>query len=308
MMNKDELINWYKICRVKGLGPRKIMRLYGLYNSINNVWAAKVDDLLRTRLLKESMLKDWDRLKNASTESYEEIINECNENNIMILPIISDKYPKRLKYISNPPLTLYLQGDESLLKLKKVAIVGSRESDERSKKWSYAQAEELAKNNIVTISGGAKGIDIESHKGALNISGKTISVMGTGLLQLYPEEHKSYFDEIRKKGLLLSENTPNFTGGRIALLQRNRITSGLSDALLASTCSNGGGSMTQLKHAHEQKVPIFCPKIQFDFFPNEGLKKMMKEYKITEIENISPIKDELKKNEIFTYSKQVKLI
>ncbi len=297
-MNEKELVKWFKLCRVQGLGPRKIIKLFNAFKNINVIWNVSTDELLRTRFFKETMIESWIRLKNASPENFEKIISECKENNIVILPIISDKYPAQLRYIPNPPLNLFLQGSCDLLLAKKVAIVGSRRSNEEAKKWAFVKAVNLAKQGIAIVSGGAKGIDIEAHKGALSVSGKTICVMGTGLLNLYPEEHEPLFKEIRKKGLLISENNPTFTGGRIALLQRNRITSGISDALIAVTSSNNGGSMTQLKHAHEQRIPIFCPKNSLNFIPNEGIEKVKKGFKITEIENINPVLEVIKKNNL----------
>ena len=295
-MNERELIKWFKLCTVDGLGPRKILKLFELFKDIDTIWDTSEGELLRTRVFREPMIKSWLQLKIASTENFEKNIAECRRNNIAIIPIISKKYPFKLKLISNPPLNLFLQGNLGLFHLKKVAIVGSRFSDDNSKKWAFEKAVKLAKNDVVIVSGGAKGIDVEAHKGALSVSGKTICIMGTGLLNLYPEEHKSLFDDIKKTGLLISENLPSFTGGRIALLQRNRITSGISDALIAATSSINGGSMTQLRHAHEQRIPTFCPKRSFNFTPSEGFEKVKREYKITEIEDINPVLEAIKKN------------
>ena len=295
MNSEKELVRWFKLHEVNGLGPKKILKLFDLYKDINTVWDASTDELLRTGIFKENMIESWIQLKNASDENFEKIVSECRQHNIAIVPIVSDQYPLKLKFISNPPVNLFLQGDQNLLHSKKIAIVGSRSSNDDAKKWTFEKAAQFAKEGIVVISGGAIGIDVEAHKGALSVSGKTICVMGTGLLNLYPEEHKSLFDEIRKKGLLISENLPNFTGGRIALLQRNRITSGISDALITVTSSENGGSMTQLKHAYEQQIPIFCPS-NSNFTPRGGIERVKKKYKITEIEDIAPIIEMIKKN------------
>jgi DNA processing protein len=309
IMNEKELVRWFKLCTVDGLGPKKILKLFQLYKDINAIWDASDDELLRTGVFREPMIKSWLQLKNASSENFGKNIAECRRNNIAIIPIILEQYPLKLKFIPNPPVNLFLQGEFSLLHSKKVAIVGSRHSDNPSKRWAFDKAVKLAKNDIAIISGGARGIDFEAHKGTLSVSGKTICVMGTGLMKLYPEEHKTLFDEIKKNGLLISENLPSFTGGKIALLQRNRITSGLSDALIAVTCSDNGGSMTQLRHAYKQRIPIFCPKSSFNFIPSEGIKKVKREYKITEIEDITPVLDIIKKNNFpYLTAKQATLL
>jgi DNA processing protein len=308
-MNREkELVNWLKLCNIKGLGPRKLLRLFAFFRESDAIINASPDELMRTRNFNETMLKNWLQLKSASSEKFEKIIYECKKNNITILPIISSEYPFQLKNMPSPPKNLFLEGNIDLLYSKKVAIVGSRNSDDDAKKWAFDKAVDLARKDIVIVSGGAKGIDYEVHRGALSVSGKTICVMGSGLLKLYPEEHIELFDEIRKTGLLVSEHLPNFTGGRIALLRRNRITSGISDAMISVTSTPNGGSMTQLKHAHDQRIPIFCPKNSLHFIPSEGINEVKKEYKIIEIEDIKPVLEVIDKKQTYSSPKQSALL
>jgi len=297
-MDTTELIKWFKLCNVKGLGPRRIVRLFDCFKNIDSIWNAGENELLRSCIFNEPMIKEWMKLKKASSKNFEKIIIECEQNDISIMSILSKDYPPRLKVIPSPPVNIFLQGKKELLQTKKIAIVGSRQSDAKSKQWTHNNAIDVVKNGLCVVSGGAIGIDYEAHKGALEASGKTICVMGPGLLRLYPEQHISLFNEIKKKGLLISENLPSFPGSKIALLQRNRIISGLSDALISVTASINGGVMTQLRHAYEQKIPIFCPKQNLNFEPYEGLKKVKQKYKITEIENIIPVLEIVKKKNL----------
>jgi len=307
-MEREQLIKWFKLCNVKGLGPRKISKLFDYFQNIDAVWDATSDEVLRTRIFSEKMIYEWNKLKDASPESFENIIVECKQNNISIMPLITNDYPVKLKFISNPPVNLFLQGNKELIHSKKVAVIGSLQSDKKAKKWAFDLAVNLAKHEIIVVSGGAKGIDYRAHRGALSVSGKTICVMGSGLLKLYPKEHIELFDEIRKTGLLVSEHLPNFTGGRIALLQRNRITSGLSDALIAVTGTSGHGVMTQLRHAYEQRIPIFCPKNSLNFTPSEGIDELKNEYKIIEIEDIKPVLEVINKKQTYSSPKQSVLL
>ncbi|PKK86272.1 MAG: hypothetical protein CVT48_01925 [Thermoplasmata archaeon HGW-Thermoplasmata-1] len=291
-MNHQDLISWLKLCNVNGVGPKKIMRLLTIFKDIPTIVDASVSDFLRSGVFNEEMVEDWIKLKSASSQKFEEKLLECEENNIEIITLASKEYPQRLKLISNPPLNLFIRGDKKLLYSKKIAIVGSRGSDNDAKEWALQKAYELAKRNVTIISGGAQGIDYAAHRGALDASGNTICVFGTGLLSPYPKEHKPLFKEIISNGgLLISENLPTFSGSRIALLQRNRITSGLSDALIAVTASLKGGSMTQLMHAHNQRIPLFCPSFGLGFSPSEGLKEVKKKYNIWEISEIEQVLD-----------------
>ena len=290
---KEEMVNWLKLCNVKGLGPKKIMKLLVYFGNVGTIFIATENDLLKSRVFSEQMLCEWNKLKEAQDEKYEEIIDLCERKKIVIVSLFSEKYPIMLKHLTDPPKNLFLQGDLDLLYSKKISIVGSRDSDDGAKEFAYNMAKKLAKEGITIISGGAKGIDYAAHRGALNVDGKTICVFGTGILNPYPKEHAELFKEISEQGLLISEHLPNFTGGRIALLNRNRITSGLSDALLQVTSSKNGGSSTQLRIALNQRIPVFCPHNKLGFTPSDGLLEAKKQGIIKEIEDVAPILNEV---------------
>ncbi len=287
-MNQNQLVNWLKLTKVPKLGPSKITKLLSLL-SLDDIFKATDEQLLQTRCFIESMLPDFHKLKNASEENFLKAIKESEINNIYIVPITDERYPKNLKQIPYPPLTLFLKGNIDLLNQKKLAIVGSRKADENATKWAYQKAKELSEVGYIIVSGGAKGIDYSSHIGAIENGGKTICVLGSGFFKMYPEEHKDLFEKIGKEGLLISEHLPDFPGTGLALVQRNRITSGISDGLIMAASGERGGSMIQTKMAFEQRKPIFCPKESLNLQPNEGIKQILTDWKgivITETSEI----------------------
>ncbi|MFH0859759.1 MAG: DNA-processing protein DprA [Candidatus Altiarchaeota archaeon] len=294
-MDKDEIINWFKLVDVKGLGPKKIIKLLNIFSDINELFLASQDDLLKTKILKPDMVTEWIQLKDSPPEKYEKIIVQCHEYNIKIIPLYQKEYPIPLKLLPDTPLTLFTKGNLNLLDTKKIAIVGSRKSDANAKLWAFKKSQEFVKKGITIVSGGAEGIDFEAHSGALEVDGNTICVLGSGFFNFYPFEHENLFNEISKRGLLLSEYPPDFRGGRVSLLARNRITSGISDAILVVTTTNSGGSMTQLKIAHQQGIPIFCPKLELGFTPIFGIKEAVEKYNVKEIEDIGSVLDEINK-------------
>jgi len=299
MLDAGILVLWLKFCEIKGLGAQRVLKLLTIFQEIETLLNARTEDLLDSRVFNNQMLQQWKELKEGSSEKYEEIINKCNEHQIEILPLFSSSYPIQLKFLPEPPLTLFLQGNEDLLNTKKVAMAGSRSSNESSKKWAYNKAKELAERGFTIVSGGAKGIDYEAHRAALDVNGKTICVLGTGFLNLYPPEHIALFKEIREKGLLISEIPPMNSGGRLALLRRNRITSGISKALLQVTSSNDGGSLTQLEIAFKQRIPIFAPSVNLGFEPFDGIIKSKQKFKINELEDINSLIQILNKENFF---------
>lgn len=306
-LNKGQLVKWLKLTKVPKLGPSKILKLFNIVPDIDEIFSMGDDELIRTRSFNEPMLPEFHKLKDASDENFLKAINECEKEDINIVPIIDEKYPFFLKNIPYPPLTLFLKGDIWLLGKKCVAIVGSRKADENARKWAYNLARDLVKKDLVVVSGGAIGIDYSAHKGALDAAGKTICVLGSGFFKMFPEKHIDLFKEIEKKGLLISEHLPNFPGSSIALVQRNRITSGISNALVTVASGKRGGSMVQTKMAFEQKIPIFYPKTSLNLQPNEGIPQIINAWKGIEIETCQDVINNLVERIGSKSSSQMKL-
>ncbi len=275
--DREEMAMWLKLTLVHGIGPKRLLRLFSHFESIGGLFDASGEKLLRTGILTSGMIEGMGRLKSASDENYLCVIDSCAEKGILMLPLIDERYPKRLLGTGSPPCTLFLWGDASLLDAPKTfAIVGSRVANEAAHKFAYSVAGKLGNAGFAIVSGGASGIDTEAHKGALDSGARTMCVMGAGFFNFYPGENRGLFETIREKGLLISEHLPNFHGDRISFLQRNRITSGLSDGLLfCASESLKSGTATQVKTAHSQKIPIFCPDIEVGVSPYTGVRDAM---------------------------------
>jgi len=282
--DETQLVKWIKLGNITGLGPRKIQQLVDEFGSVDRIFEASPKELLGVRAFKESMLPEWNQLLEASDENFLRAIHEALSQNIQIIPLIDEKYPAKLKRMPSPPLTLYLWGDASLLeKTPKIAIVGTRRPSENAKQLAFDYSKYFAELGMIVVSGGAEGIDTAAHEGAL-ITGKTISVMGTGFSHYYPQKNASLFDKIKmSNGLLISEYSPNFRGSSFSFLQRNRITSGLSDVLFICASDEQGGSMHQTRTASEQRIPIFCPAIEMNILPNSGVAYAIREFGAQEI-------------------------
>ncbi len=283
----NRLVKWFKIGRVTGLGPQKIQKLLTYFGNLNSIFSATNSELLQTRIFNEKMLDEFNKLKEASENNFIKNIEDCKQKKIEIITIMDKKYPKELIYISSPPLTLFLLGDINLLNNnKKIAIVGSRKPTQNAINYAYSLSRFLSENKFTIVSGGALGIDTNAHKGALETdNGKTISVVGAGFNNMYPPENLELFNKIKQRGLLISEHLPNFNGSRISYLQRNRITSGISNTLFSVASSKTGGSLTQMGIAFKQRKPIFCPSLDDKIMPNEGIKEAVLNYNAREISN-----------------------
>ena len=147
------------------------------------------------------------------------------------------EYPELLRQIDRPPEVLYCMGNTELLKKKCVAVVGARKASSYGKWAAYNIGKRLAEYGIVTVSGLAYGCDAEAHRGALEADGDTIAVMGCGVDICYPRNSRTLRDRIARQGLILSEYPPGTQPRTWMFPQRNRIISGISEAVAVAGSS-----------------------------------------------------------------------
>ena len=140
---------------------------------------------------------------------------------------------------------------------KVVSIVGSRRCTRYGEAIAYKTAYELAEKGIMIVSGMAYGIDAFAHRGCLDAGGTTIAVLGTPIDYIYPASNRSLAERILQKGGILSEYAPSTQTRNWHFLERNRIVSGLADALLIVEASDHSGTLTTASLALDQGKDVF---------------------------------------------------
>lgn len=173
----------------------------------------------------------------------------------------SPDYPSLLLETEQAPRFLYIRGRKSLLSEKRtVALVGSRNASEIAKDNTRRVAESLGRNGITVVSGLAKGIDVTAHKSALNKGYNTIAVIGTNLNQYYPKENSDVQKEIEKRGLVVSQFSPDAKTQRWFFPLRNGVMSGLSLATVIMEAGEISGALKQADFALKQGRQILIPE------------------------------------------------
>lgn len=148
---------------------------------------------------------------------------------------------------------------DDLLARPRVAIVGSRKTSAYGRGVTGQLARDLAQQGIVIVSGLALGTDSIAHKATLDAGGKTIAVLPSGLHNIYPSSHRQLAAQIvAQGGALISEHEHDFRPFPYSFVERNRIVSGLSDALLVTEAAKKSGTLTTANFAREQHKPIFA--------------------------------------------------
>lgn len=250
-MKIDILKLWLALLRMPNLGVLRIYELYKAFPELNEFFATSAGWRAKQKLPEQLIVDE------AGIEKDLAWLNASANNTILTLQ--DEAYPALLKEINTAPPLLFIKGNVELLGLQQIAMVGSRNPTHYGKEIANKFAKELANYHFVITSGLALGIDAVSHKGALQVKGKTLAVMGASLEQIYPKTHQSLAIEIIEKGgALVSEfpiGTPplpeNFP-------RRNRIISGLSKGVVVIEAALRSGSLITAHLANEQGREVFA--------------------------------------------------
>ncbi len=177
---------------------------------------------------------------------------------VIKIDINSKYYPEKLKVIDSSPKELFCIGNLELMKMKSIAIIGSRDYSDYGKRVAKDFAYNLAENDICIISGLARGIDSFAHEACLSAEGKTIAVLGSGLDIIYPKENIGLFNKIiLNGGLVISEYPLGTKPQKQHFPARNRIISGLSDGVLVIEAKEKSGTNITVDFALEQGKDVF---------------------------------------------------
>lgn len=200
---------------------------------------------------------------------------------IKMIQIDDENYPEKLRMISSPPPILFTWGNINCLQSPVVAIVGTRKPSEFGKESSRRMSSAFTENGFTVVSGLALGCDTAAHHGCLDAGGQTVAVLAHGLDTVYPPQNKSLAEEIvERSGCLVSEYPPGVRIRNNHFIERDRIQSGLSDAVLVAETSLDGGTMHTIGYCLEQERVLAClvhPKENRNSVSTAGNKKLLGE-------------------------------
>jgi DNA processing protein len=198
-------------------------------------------------------------------DAADRIIESAGITGHRIIDIASDDYPPLLKHLRRPPVVLYVEGKIS--GSRNISIVGTRASDPHSEMVAGLIASGLASAGCTVVSGMALGIDRAAHAGALDSGGGTMGVVPNGLDRIYPPANADLYERIRgdRNSGLISEYPPGVKPVKWTFARRNRIISGLSEAVVVVKAGAGSGALITARYAIEQNRELFvCPGCAYD--------------------------------------------
>lgn len=165
-------------------------------------------------------------------------------------------YPTLLAQLSPPPPVLTILGDAALAHRKCVAMVGARQASAAGRKLARDIARDLSNAGIIIVSGLARGIDGEAH--AASLAGGTIAVLGGGIDHVYPPQHQRLYEKISETGLLISESPFGYRATARDFPRRNRIITGVADAVILIEAAERSGSLISARTAVEQNRDVMA--------------------------------------------------
>ncbi len=243
--------------QVPKTGPVKIRRLIDTCGSAQKALSASVHELQQVQGIgpeTANLIKNWEDHADPSRE-----IQRAAERDIQILTRECPDYPKPLLASFDAPVILYVWGELQERDAHAIGIVGSRKLTHYGREASRKFAYQLASAGMTIISGLARGIDTAAHEGAIAAKGRTIGVLGSGLLQLYPPENLALAEKIASGyGAIISEFPLDTKPDKKTFPQRNRIVANWSQALVVVECPIRSGSLITANLANDAGKTIYA--------------------------------------------------
>ena len=228
----------------------------------------------------------------AGSRVAEELLEECIRAGVATLVDGSEGFPALLSRIDDPPGVLFVRGEMRPCDALAVAVVGSRHPSPYGKRIAWQLAGGLARAGYTVVSGLARGIDAAAHRGALDAGGRTIAVLGTGVLAVYPPEHAGLADEVADRGAVVSETPPLAEAHAGAFPRRNRIISGLALGTVVVEAAERSGALITARLAGEQGREVFAVPGQVDCRMARGCHRLIRDG-ATLVESVDDILEEL---------------
>lgn len=227
--------------------------------ALENIELSTFKEFLKGKSLSEGDIRKYsdvlEMISQSDLDFYHTYLRNLQDKDIEFINVFKNKYPYRLRDIDKPPLGLYVDGDLSCWK-NGVAVVGTREAHEHRIEFVEKIGSKLVEMNMTVVSGLANGVDEAAHQSALDAGGKTIGVLPGHVEKIYPKSNQPIGESIPENGALVSEVSEKVSINRGRFVERNRITSGLSRAVIIGASRDTGGTIRQAEFAQSQNVPI----------------------------------------------------
>ena len=271
-----------------GIGPARAVLLLQTFGSAAGIFERSVRDLSSVHGISETLAESI--LKNAGDPLAKEL-ELIQRSNITVLTLSDYDYPASLRAIEDPPVCLYVCGTlPEELEHSSIAIVGSRRATVYGMRMAQHLAESAAISGWTVVSGLAAGVDTAAHKGTIGVQGKTVAVLGGGLMRIQPQENIELARSILETGgAVISEHPMLFPPTKHSFPMRNRIISALSVATIVVEAGSRSGALITAATATDQGKQVFAVPGNADNEMSVGCNELIKSgqaYLLTSFEDV----------------------
>jgi len=263
---------WVGFNLVYGIGPQRMQSLLDAFGDVELAWKADRGELKSAGLGPKTI----DALIEMRNRTDLEIAwDQIKASGYRVLTWDCDEYPQRLREIAAPPPVLYALGEFLPQDRWAAAVVGTRRMSPYGEMITRDLGRTLAVSGVTIVSGLARGIDRIAHEAALDAGGRTIAVLGSGLDQIYPPEHRKLAERIRKNGVIFSDYPLGTRPEAKNFPPRNRIISGLSMAVIVVEAGERSGALITADFAAEQGREVFAVPGDIHRTTSEGVNRLI---------------------------------
>ena len=259
-MSSLERAYWLGWSKVPGVGPTLLLRLHRQFGSLAVAWEADAAALEQVegvgRMTAAAVVAGRSPLNPL------ELLAEHERTNPHFWTPADADYPQLLLEMPDPPPLLYYRGQvdgrENRGEVAAIALVGTRTPSDYGRKWTSLLSQALALAGFTVVSGLAEGVDAAAHQACLDVGGRTIAVLGTGVNKVYPLSNRQLAQTIDQKGLLVSEYPWGTPPDRANFPRRNRIIAGLCRATLVLEAPTKSGALITARLAMEYNRDVYA--------------------------------------------------
>lgn len=246
------LLYWVWLSQLRKLNPLQKQQILCHFRDPEDAYLSSTDRMDIPKAMQDAMAdKDLTRAR--------QIMADCRAQRIGLITMEDDGYPAMLRNVADAPLVLYYKGKlPDWKKQPVIGIVGTRHTSPYGDNMASLFGQQIAACGALVISGGAAGVDTAAMKGAIAVGKPAVAVLGCGLDVVYPAENKALFLKTQEEGCLISEYPPGTRGARWQFPARNRIISGISNAVLVVEAPQISGALNTARHAMEQGRQVYA--------------------------------------------------
>ncbi len=269
------LVHWIWLATRPHITDRQKAELVRHFQDAEDVFFA---DPAQYRQVAELSAEGIASLESKNLTQAQEILDDCDRENLRILTYRDAAYPARLRNISDPPLVFYYKGrlpDFDALPL--IGVVGTRSASPYGLTVAKRMGYQIGKGGGIVVSGMAYGIDGMAMRGALTAGAPVVGILGCGADIVYPASNRALFADTERYGCILSEFPPSTPPAKWTFPKRNRIISGMSCGVLVVEAPERSGALITANLAAEQGRDVFAVPGNIDVPTFVGSNRLLRD-------------------------------